>query len=58
MKPATGAICPTFHLQEVDMKRALGFVLLALSLTGCAVRARYYSDPYWRYHDRDEHRQA
>ena len=38
------------------MKRALGFVLLALSLTGCAVRARYYSDPYWRYHDRDEHR--
>ena len=44
------------------MKRALGFLLLALSLTGCAVHARYYSDPYWRdhyrhdWHDHDWHR--
>ncbi len=34
------------------MKRALGLLLLALSLTGCAVRATYYPDPYWHhYHD-------
>ena len=33
------------------MKRALAFLLLAVSLTGCAVRAGYYRDPYWRYHD-------
>jgi hypothetical protein len=39
------------------MKRALLFVLLALSLTGCAVRAGYYHDGYWyRDHDRYEHR--
>jgi len=38
------------------MKRALGLVLLVFSLTGCAVRARYYSDPYWRDHDRYEYR--
>jgi hypothetical protein len=39
------------------MKRALLFVLLAVSLTGCAVRARYYGpDRYWRDHDRYEHR--
>ncbi|MBZ5595304.1 MAG: hypothetical protein LAP39_23930 [Acidobacteriia bacterium] len=40
------------------MKRALLLVLVALSLTGCAVRAGYYSrhDPYWmRDHDRYEH---
>jgi hypothetical protein len=37
------------------MKRALLFVLLAFSLTGCA--ARYYGpDRYWRDHDRYEHR--
>ena len=35
------------------MKRAFLFVLLALSLTGCAVRAGYYGrDGYWRDHDR------
>jgi hypothetical protein len=38
------------------MKRALGLALLLFSLTGCAVRARYYSDPYWRGHDRDDYR--
>jgi len=39
------------------MKRALVFVLLALSMTGCAVRAQYYGpDRYWRDHDRYEHR--
>lgn len=40
------------------MKRALLFVLLAFSLTGCAVRARYYYGPdrYWRDHDGYEHR--
>jgi hypothetical protein len=39
------------------MKRALLFVLLAFSLTGCAVRARYYGpDRYWRDHDGYEHR--
>jgi len=40
------------------MKRALWVVLVALSLTGCAVRAGYYyrPDPYWtRDHDRYEH---
>jgi len=36
------------------MKRALLLVLVAFSLTGCAVRAGYYSrDPY--YHYRHEH---
>ena len=41
------------------MKRALLLVLVAFSLTGCAVRATYYSRPdgYWlRDHDRYEHR--
>ena len=39
------------------MKRALLFVLLAFSLTGCAVRARYYGpDRHWRDHDRYEYR--
>jgi len=40
------------------MKRALGLLLLAFSLTGCAVHAGYYSGPdrYWmRDHDRYEH---
>ncbi len=40
------------------MKRALGFLLLAFSLTGCAVRAGYYSDHdrYWmRGHYHYEH---
>jgi len=32
------------------MKRALMLLLLAVSLTGCAVRV-YHPDPYWRYHD-------
>ncbi len=44
------------------MKRALGLLLLAISLTGCAVRAGYYGDHYrdhWRdhddrWHDRDD----
>jgi hypothetical protein len=42
------------------MKRVLAFLLLAFSLTGCAVRTGYYRDPYWRdhdgyrYHDRDD----
>ncbi len=50
-----GALVPgagRFPKQEADMKRALGLLLLALSLTGCAVRATYYPDPYWHYrHD-------
>jgi len=33
------------------MKRALAFLLLAFTLTGCAERV-YYRDPYWRDHDR------
>jgi len=33
------------------MKRALMLLLLAVSLTGCAVRVGYHPDPYWRYHD-------
>jgi hypothetical protein len=38
------------------MKRVLAFLLLALSLTGCAVRAGYYPDPYWHYrHDHYDH---
>lgn len=37
------------------MKRALAFLLLAFTLTGCAVRARYYSQPEWRDHDDYHH---
>ena len=32
------------------MKRALLFLLLTFSLTGCAVRV-YHPDPYYRYHE-------
>jgi len=40
------------------MKRALLFVLVAFSLTGCAVRADYYGrHRYWRDHDRHEYRE-
>ena len=38
------------------MKRALGLLLLAISLTGCAVRAGYYGDPYRHDYDRDHWR--
>jgi len=45
------------------MKRAILFVLLAMfSLSGCAVRATYYSRPGWyeyryryHHHDRDDY---
>jgi hypothetical protein len=38
------------------MKRALAFLLLALSLTGCAVRVHYYDDPYYHHwHDHYYH---
>ncbi|HKX00286.1 MAG TPA: hypothetical protein VJN43_21275 [Bryobacteraceae bacterium] len=37
------------------MKRALLFAMLALTLTGCAVRAGYYrGDGYW-YHDHNRY---
>jgi len=37
------------------MKRALAFLLLAFSLTGCAVRTGYYDPYYHHWHDHYYH---
>ena len=37
------------------MKRVLAFLLLAVSLTGCAVRVHYYDPYYHHWRDRDHY---